>query len=163
MRHTFFLLGCALLLSGCGGADGPRLSAESALGQLAFNDPTLSASGRQSCASCHAAEAGHAAANSLAVQLGGADMLTEGLRASQSIRYLAANTAFHFDAEDIPTGGFFWDGRAKARHSMARMSWATPNELSPSSARHCNASSSRTRNSTPTRANTTKCCAAGQC
>lgn len=112
MRHTLLLLGCALLLSGCGGADGPRLSAEAALGQRAFNDPTLSASGRQSCASCHAAEAGHAAANSLAVQLGGADMLTEGLRASQSIRYLAANTAFHFDAEDTPSGGFFWDGRA---------------------------------------------------
>jgi len=34
------------------------------------------------------------------------------LRNSQSLRYLVKNTAFHFDAEGTPTGGFFWDGRA---------------------------------------------------
>lgn len=28
------------------------------------------------------------------------------------MRYLAANTPFHFDDGGTPTGGFFWDGRA---------------------------------------------------
>lgn len=82
------------------------------IGEKAFMEPLLSASGRQSCASCHAPEAGHAPANALAVQLGGANLDQAGLRNSPSLRYLAKNTAFHFDAEGTPTGGFFWDGRA---------------------------------------------------
>ena len=112
------LLVSLALLAGCGGAGNdsaaasPRLSPEAALGALAFNDPTLSASGRLSCASCHAAEAAHAAFNSLAVQLGGSYLQVQGLRASQSLRYLAANTPFHFEADGTPSGGFFWDGRA---------------------------------------------------
>ncbi len=89
-----------------------RLSPEAALGEKAFNDLSLSASGRQSCASCHAAVVGHAAPNALAVQLGGANLNVQGVRASQSLRYLATNPAFHIDAEGTPTGGFFWDGRA---------------------------------------------------
>jgi cytochrome c peroxidase len=100
-------------LVACGGNDGKQaLSPEAAVGQLAFNDPSLSASGRQSCASCHASQTGNAAPNDLAVQLGGPDLDVQGLRASPSIRYLATNTAFHFDDEGAPTGGFFWDGRA---------------------------------------------------
>src|SRR5438067_1104518 len=113
-------LGCVLAafaaagLVACGGADDgkPALSPQAALGQLAFNDPILSASGRQSCASCHSPDAGHAAPNDLAVQLGGPDLDVPGLRASPPIRYLAKNTAFHFDEEGAPAGGFFWDGRA---------------------------------------------------
>jgi cytochrome c peroxidase len=100
-------------LAACGGSDGERaLSPEAAVGQLAFNDPSLSASGRQSCASCHSPQTANAAPNDLAVQLGGPDLDVPGLRASPSIRYLATNTAFHFDDEGTPTGGFFWDGRA---------------------------------------------------
>ncbi len=100
------------LVAGCGGSGEPRLSPEAALGERAFNDPTLSASGLQSCASCHASGAAHSAPNALSVQLGGADSTAQGLRASQSLRYLATNTAFHFDSDGTPTGGFFWDGRA---------------------------------------------------
>jgi cytochrome c peroxidase len=103
----------AAALAACGGGkDTPALSPEAAVGQLAFNDPGLSASGRLSCASCHSPDAADAAPNDFAVQLGGAGMQTPGLRASQSLRYLAKNTAFHFDDEGTPTGGFFWDGRA---------------------------------------------------
>lgn len=107
----------AVLVAACGdtgsGMGGPTpLSPEAALGERAFNDPGLSASGRLSCASCHAAESAHAAPNDLSVQLGGPELQTPGLRASQSLRYLATNTAFHFDEEGTPTGGFFWDGRA---------------------------------------------------
>jgi cytochrome c peroxidase len=111
VRLMAALAGAALLVA-CNGGDEPGLSAEAALGQRAFNDPILSASGRQSCASCHAADVAHAAPNDLSVQLGGVNGDVQGLRASQSLRYLAKNTAFHFDEEGTPTGGFFWDGRA---------------------------------------------------
>jgi cytochrome c peroxidase len=113
--RSFFAACAAAGLVACGGSGRtgqPALSAEASIGQSAFNDPTLSASGRQSCASCHAPDAAHAAPNDLAVQLGGRDLDVPGLRASPSIRYLATNTAFHFDEEGTPTGGFFWDGRA---------------------------------------------------
>lgn len=98
----------------CGGSGEPTpaLSPEAAVGRLAFNDRGLSASGQLSCASCHSASSGDAAPNDRAVQLGGPAMQTPGLRASPSLRYLAKNSAFHFDEEGTPTGGFFWDGRA---------------------------------------------------
>lgn len=38
---------------------------------------------------------------------------------SACLRYLAANTAFHFDADDTATGGFFWDGRVDSRPVQA--------------------------------------------
>ena len=115
-----WLVAAAALLVACGGAgSGPALSPEAAIGQRAFNDPSLSASGRLSCASCHAAEAGHGAPNSLAVQFGGMGLDVQGQRASQSLRYLAANAAFHFDPDGTPTGGFFWDGRADSLAEQA--------------------------------------------
>lgn len=103
----------AVLTSACSPVStAQRLSLEAALGEKAFNDLSLSASGQQSCATCHAAVVGHTAPNALAAQLGGADLNVQGVRASQSLRYLATNQAFHFDDEGTPTGGFFWDGRA---------------------------------------------------
>lgn len=87
---------------------------EAALGKLAFHDPSLSASGKQSCASCHADTAGHAAPNALAVQPGGADLLDQGLRASQPLRYIATNTAFRFDDE----------GKASVVVKIAKAAWA---------------------------------------
>ena len=103
---------CSISLSGCGAGADEALSPIARIGEKAFVEPLLSASGRQSCASCHSPETGHAAANALAVQMGGANLDQPGLRNSQSLRYLVKNTAFHFDAEGTPTGGFFWDGRA---------------------------------------------------
>lgn len=118
----------AVVVAACGGGASPGsadpspppvagpapagLGPEAALGRLAFFDAGLSASGAQSCASCHDPQAGHAAANSLSVQFGGAHLDVPGLRNSQMLRYLAANTGFTLDAEGNPSGGFFWDGRA---------------------------------------------------
>ncbi len=132
------LIGMALTTAGCGGGGAEptaasqtssqlaakerqqhRLSPVAALGELAFNDPSLSASGQQSCASCHAADTAHAAPNALAVQLGGPALNIQGLRASQSLRYLASNTAFQFDKDGAPSGGFFWDGRANSLAEQA--------------------------------------------
>jgi cytochrome c peroxidase len=116
------------LLAACGGGgtapastapDDVALSAQASLGAKIFNDTALSASGRQACASCHAAEAGHSAPNDLSVQLGGPLLDLQGHRSSPSIRYLTTNTAFHFDDEGTPTGGFFWDGRATSLQDQA--------------------------------------------
>lgn len=117
----------AALLSACGGggsdASGSgteaNLSAQAALGQQIFKDTSLSASGRQACASCHVSASGHAQDNALAAQLGGADLSLQGSRTAPSIRYLAFNTPFFFDSEGTPTGGFFWDGRATSLADQA--------------------------------------------
>jgi cytochrome c peroxidase len=95
------------------------LMSEAALGKRAFGDPTLSVSGGQSCASCHAAGAGHAAPNTLPVQPGGASMQRRGLRAAQTLGYLATNGPFRFDEEGKAVGGFFWDGRADSLATQA--------------------------------------------
>lgn len=118
-----------LLLAGCGGGNTDTRSQKAQLGDLIFHDKTLSASGRQSCASCHVASAGHAQDNALAAQLGGADLALQGTRVAPSIRYLATNTAFHFDAEDTPTGGFFWDGRAATLAEQAGGPFLNPVEM----------------------------------
>ena len=116
-------LSLVLALAACGGggtadnspatAAPAGLSAMAALGEKIFADASLSASGRQSCASCHDPAFGHSPANGLAAQFGGADATLQGTRKAPGIRYLAANSAFFFAADGTPTGGFFWDGRAR--------------------------------------------------
>ncbi|MGE5451892.1 MAG: cytochrome-c peroxidase [Acidobacteriota bacterium] len=133
---------CAAVLAGCGGggdagsttggssAQAQSLSDVAALGQLIFTDTNLSKSGVQSCASCHDAGHAHAAPNNLSVQLGG-PLGTDrhGTRVSPSMRYLRYNTDFHFDAEGTPTGGFFWDGRAKSLADQAKGPFVNPREM----------------------------------
>ena len=121
------ILACSALalLSACGGGAGhgappeTTMSETARLGELIFKDPGLSASGQLACISCHAPETGHAGANALPAQFGGAGMDQQGLRTSPSIRYLEQNSAFHFDAEGTPTGGFFLDGRAGSLQEQA--------------------------------------------
>lgn len=108
---------------------GPALSAQAQLGQLAFHDVSLSASGRQSCATCHDAASGHVAPNDLAVQLGGVDLDRPGSRSAQPIRYLRTNGAFGFDAEGKARGGFFWDGRAASLEEQAKGPFTNPVEM----------------------------------
>jgi len=125
-------LALALALAGCGGSgspDGGRLSPQAALGERIFNDASLSASGRQSCASCHVAATGDAQDNALAAQLGGADLSLQGSRTAPSIRYLAFGTAFRLDGGGTPSGGFFWDGRASSLAEQARRPFFNPVEM----------------------------------
>lgn len=123
------------LLAGCNdgtrpAADSPGpLSPAAALGEQIFSDPTLSASGQMSCASCHVSLAAHAPANALPVQPGGPALDQQGSRQAPSIRYLATNTAFHFDGEGTPTGGFFWDGRAASLQEQAGAPFLNPVEM----------------------------------
>jgi len=128
----------AWLLAACGGggtaaspdaASDPTLSAAARLGEQIFRDASLSSSGRQSCASCHSADAAHAAPNDLAVQLGGPLLDQQGRRAAPSVRYLTSNRAFRFEADGTPTGGFFWDGRAASLQDQAGRPFLTDNEM----------------------------------
>lgn len=126
-------LALVLTLAGCGGSsDAPapaELSAQAALGLKIFNDASLSASGRQSCASCHVAAAGHAQDNALAAQLGGVGLSLQGNRVSPSIRYLSFATAFFVDAGGTPSGGLFWDGRASSLADQAGRPFLNPVEM----------------------------------
>jgi cytochrome c peroxidase len=129
------------LLSGCGGGDsstaavpsaaqpGPSLTAQAQLGEMIFNDPSLSASGRQSCATCHAPETAHAPNNALAVQLGGKNLDVQGFRATPSLRYLNLSPAFGFDREGTPNGGFTRDGRAQSLAEQAERPFLAPHEM----------------------------------
>lgn len=143
-KLTIAGLACALAatLAGCG-AGGTATSAVSAvekalspqadLGRLIFNDVSLSASGRQSCASCHAQGSAHAAPNDLAVQPGGVALDLSGTRASPSIRYLSANTPFRLAPDGTPSGGFFWDGRAATLQAQAGGPFLNPVEMANTS------------------------------
>ena len=143
LLQALAMAGMLAALGACGGGTGStansvnpaaasELSAAAALGEKIFNDVSLSASGKMSCATCHNAANAHAQSNSLSVQLGGAKLDVPGFRAVPSLRYLNLSPAFSFDAEGTPTGGFTRDGRAQslaqqagtpllAQHEMANL------------------------------------------
>jgi cytochrome c peroxidase len=136
--RTACIVTAALLVAACGGGgtassesapEPAELSTAAALGEKIFHDPSLSASGRQSCASCHDAAFAHSPSNSLAAQLGGADLELQGTRKAPGIRYLGANTPFFFAADGTPTGGFFWDGRARTFAEQATEPFINPFEM----------------------------------
>jgi cytochrome c peroxidase len=56
-------------------------------------------------------------------------MQAQGVRNTQSLRYLATNTAFHFNKEGTPTGGFFWDGRASSLADQAGKPFTNAREM----------------------------------
>ncbi len=117
------------------------------IGQQAFSDPGLSASGTMSCASCHSPQNHFGPPNALAVQYGGADMRQPGLRAVPSLTYIEASPPFtehYFDSDDEadesidngPTGGLTWDGRVDRGRAQARIPLFSPFEMAnPDSAR----------------------------
>jgi cytochrome c peroxidase len=100
------------------------------LGRALFFDPSLSASGQMSCATCHDPRFAYGPPNDRSTQLGGPDGKSAGLRAAPSLRYLQTVPAFteHFFDErtdgsnDVgPTGGHTWDGRAATKHDQAML------------------------------------------
>jgi cytochrome c peroxidase len=76
------------------------LSFVAQLGRKIFFDPSLSATGRQSCASCHSPSHAYGPPNGDSVQAGGVEMRRSGVRAVPSLRYLEHNPAFSIG----PTG-----------------------------------------------------------
>jgi len=117
-----------------------RTLALTSLGRALFSDPSLSASGKLACASCHSPDHALGPPNALPVQLGGADMRQPGVRAVPSLRYVQIVPQFseHFyDSEDDsdesvdngPTGGLTWDGRADRGAAQARFPLLSPYEM----------------------------------
>jgi cytochrome c peroxidase len=79
------------------------LSAVAQLGRLLFFDPSLSASGRQSCASCHNPKNGYNPPNALTIQPGGPKLENVGYRPPPSLAYLYRQLPFSIgpDAGDV--------------------------------------------------------------
>jgi cytochrome c peroxidase len=108
------------------------------LGRTLFFDPKLSASGKMSCATCHDPKHAFGPPNDLAVQQGGRDGRSHGLRAVPSLMYgqnVPPFTEHYFDDEGDdsidqgPAGGRTWDGRSQSAHDQARLPLFSPFEM----------------------------------
>lgn len=106
-----------LTLSGCGGnSEAPAapsvhaMSDAAVAGEALFNDKSLSASGQQSCGTCHvksrAFTADPAVDKGLPVPLGGINMDEPGFRNAPSLMYAALTPAFSL-VDGAASGGFF--------------------------------------------------------
>src|SRR5689334_3685252 len=107
----------------------PAVAAMTDIGRLLFFDRALSASGKLACASCHDPRFAYGPTNARAVQRGGRDATLAGIRAAPPLRYLQSAPPFseHYEDDDQggadqgPTGGRMWDGRANSAHDQARL------------------------------------------
>jgi cytochrome c peroxidase len=110
----------------------PSLSARATAGKALFFDASLSASGKQSCGTCHvparAFSADPAIDRGLPVPLGGPNMDLPGFRNTPSLMYLAFTPPFSL-AGGKPTGGFFRDGRASSLAVQAEQPFVTGFEM----------------------------------
>jgi cytochrome c peroxidase len=117
-----------------------RAKAITELGQKLFFDPSLSASGRMACATCHDPAHGFSPPNALSVQLGGPDLRHPGDRAVPTLMYVQSVPAFtehYFESEDEgdesvdqgPTGGRAWDGRIDRARDQAAIPLLDSNEM----------------------------------
>lgn len=108
------------------------------LGRKLFFDPTLSASGKQSCASCHSPAHAYGPPNALAIQPGGPHLDRLGVRSTPSLRYLHTPRPFtehyidladHHGQDSGPAGGRTWDGRVNLARDQALMPLLDPVEM----------------------------------
>ena len=148
MMRVGLMTSCLLLLLAGHAAAQPlsrqqayaRAHALGELGRALFADPSLSASGKLACASCHSPAHAFGPPNGLPVQLGGADGRQPGVRAVPSLMYLQAVPQFtehYFESDDEgdesvdngPTGGLTWDGRADTAGAQARIPLLSPYEM----------------------------------
>ncbi|MDC8786244.1 cytochrome-c peroxidase [Roseateles koreensis] len=123
--------------------DRPTVAQLTDLGRRIFSDASLSASGRQSCASCHDPASAYGPPNRAPVQAGGPQMDRFGFRNTPSLRYLHSPMAFtehFFEIEPTggkddqgPTGGRTWDGRVDSGHDQALMPLMDGNEMANAS------------------------------
>lgn len=122
----------------------PKASDLAALGRQIFFDPSLSACGRLSCASCHSPAHAYGPPDGRAAQFGGPDLSLQGGRAVPSLRYTlnrtpvwskhyVASTADRIlEGNEPPAGGFGWDGRFNTLREQAAFPLMAPNEMANS-------------------------------
>jgi cytochrome c peroxidase len=145
VRSTPLRIVCGLALAGFGLTAAPASrapAARSALspaadaGRLMFFDPSLSASGRIACATCHDPAHAYASPNGLAVQPGGPALQAAGIRAVPSLRYLEYTPPYSDQLDNPermippgPGGGFTRDGRASTLADQTEIPLLSPYEM----------------------------------
>jgi cytochrome c peroxidase len=131
----------AVLCSCGGGSSSPTAAAVSpslaaVAGKAIFFDISLSASGQQSCGTCHvptrAFTGDPATDHGLPVPIGGAKMDQTGFRNAPSLMY--ASFTPPFSLSDGPVGGFFRDGRASTLAAQAQQPFVTEFEMANANA-----------------------------
>jgi cytochrome c peroxidase len=121
----------------------PSAAAMTEIGRALFFDPSLSASGRMACATCHDPTRAFGPPNASSVQRGGRDRRHWGVRAVPSLMYgqnVPRFTEHYFDddgddsIDQGPAGGRTWDGRSQSAHEQARLPLFSPFEMANASA-----------------------------
>jgi cytochrome c peroxidase len=122
-------------------ANGSSLSPAASLGKQILFDPSLSASNKLACATCHDPRYAYGPPNGLAVQLGGPELKDSGPRAVPSLRYtldrtprwvhVRASSAIErlTEKDAAPAGGFTADGRFDSLHEQAMFPLFAGNEM----------------------------------
>jgi cytochrome c peroxidase len=115
-------------------AQSPPAAVMASLGRLMFFDPTLSASGKLACGTCHDPRYAYGPPPGKALAIGGKDMAQPATRAVPSLRYLHGAPAFSeqhrfLDGDVGPVGGFTWDGRAGSLHEQAALPLLAAKEM----------------------------------
>jgi cytochrome c peroxidase len=135
------MCGAGTVRASSAAAPNPRAGAMAALGRRIFFDPTLSASGKMACATCHNPAYAYGPPNALAVQYGGPNLKSPGFRAVPSLRYilrhvpvwshvLATNPIEQLtETNEVPAGGYTWDGRYNSLHAQAMLPLFSPVEM----------------------------------
>lgn len=112
-----------------------------ALGREIFFDRTLSASGKMSCSTCHDPAYAYGPPTGSAVQYGGPSLRSPGYRAVPSLRYilnyvpkwtyvLPTNPIEQLtETDQVPAGGFTWDGRYGSLHAQAMLPFFSAQEM----------------------------------
>ena len=146
-KNTLAILWLGFVLSACGGGGGgagggpgaapvppPVLSNVATLGRKIFFDKSLSASGLQSCGTCHVPARAHAGDDGLSVPMGGRTMNTQGFRNTPALNYVSFTPEFFFDREGKPVGGFNRDGRARDLIAQAERPFLAAHEMANANA-----------------------------
>lgn len=120
---------------------GSGLSPAATLGKKIFFDKSLSASGKMACATCHDPRYAYGPPNGLAVQYGGPNRKSPGYRAVPSLRYTLNYVPVwshvqelnplgkYTEPEEVPAGGFGWDGAYNSPHAQAMLPLFSPVEM----------------------------------
>jgi len=132
------LVAASFLCMSCGtrratAAASASLSPRAKLGKALFSDSSLSASGKQSCATCHVASRAFVedpvTDQGLPVPLGGPNMDLPGFRNTPSLMYASFTPPFSIDSNGTPFGGLFRDGRASSLLVQAEQPFVSPFEM----------------------------------
>jgi cytochrome c peroxidase len=127
-----------LFATGMAQAAPQPLSPLQRLGKSMFLDPSLSASGKMACSTCHDPKYAYGPAPGRAIALGGPRMNRSGTRAVPSLRYLREVPSFKeqykfLDGDVGPIGGLMWDGRAASLEEQAQLPLLAANEMANAS------------------------------